>query len=130
MREPKSSWLWTGRRLSAIGDSPGDNGLAQFSLSHQYQSQSPEVNMIIVTYLADDNARKRRRARRNAQREQAMQDASLARRVANSTCSTRVTKAISLSGTRQKVVEGGAVCLPEVALFAAGHRKSKQVTAR
>ncbi|ECG2975590.1 regulator [Salmonella enterica subsp. enterica serovar Muenchen] len=42
----------------------------------------------------------------------------------------RVTKAISLAGTRQKEVEGGAVCLPEVALFAAGHRKSKQVTAR
>lgn len=86
--------------------------------------------MIIVTYLADDNARNRRRARRQAQREQAMQDASLARRVANSTCSTRVTKAISLAGTRQKEVEGGAVCLPEVAMFAAGHRKSKQVTAR
>lgn len=86
--------------------------------------------MIIVTYLADDNARNRRRARRQAQREQAMQDASLARRVANSTCSTRVTKAISLAGTRQKEVEGGAVCLPEVAMFAAGHRTSKQVTAR
>lgn len=86
--------------------------------------------MIIVTYLADDNARNRRRARRQAQREQAMQDASLARRVANSTCSTRVTKAISLAGTRQKEVEGGAVCLPEVAMFAVGHRTSKQVTAR
>lgn len=86
--------------------------------------------MIIVTYLADDNARNRRRARRQAQREQAMQDAFLARRVANSTCSTRVSKAISLAGTRQMEVEGGAVCLPEVALFAAGHRKSKQVTAR
>lgn len=45
-------------------------------------------------------------------------------------CSERVTKAISLTGTRQKEVEGGAVCLPDVALFAAGHRKSKQVTAR
>lgn len=86
--------------------------------------------MIIVTYLADDNARNRRRARRQAQREKAMQDASLARRVANSTCSTRVTKAISLAGTRLKEVEGGAVCLPEVALFAAGHRKSNNVTAR
>ena len=86
--------------------------------------------MIIVTYLADDNARNRRRARRQAQREQAMQDASLARRVANVTCSTRVSKAISLAGTRQKEFEGGAVCLPEVAMFAAGHRTSKQVTAR
>lgn len=45
-------------------------------------------------------------------------------------CSERVSKAISLAGTRQKEVEGGAVCLPEVAMFAAGHRTSKQVTAR
>lgn len=45
-------------------------------------------------------------------------------------CSERVTKAISLAGTRQKEVEGGAVCLPDVALFAAGHRKCKHVTAR
>ena len=42
----------------------------------------------------------------------------------------RVSKAISLAGTRQKEVEGGAVCLPDVAMFAAGHRTSKQVTAR
>lgn len=85
---------------------------------------------IVITILASDNSKNRYRARRAAKREQAMQDASLARRVANSTCSTRVTKAISLAGTRQKEVEGGAVCLPEVALFAAGHRKSKHVTAR
>lgn len=45
-------------------------------------------------------------------------------------CSERVTRAISLAGTRQKEVDGGAVCLPEVALFAAGHRKSNNVTAR
>ncbi|MHA1039996.1 hypothetical protein ACR9GW_01200 [Enterobacter ludwigii] len=45
-------------------------------------------------------------------------------------CSERVTKAISLAGTRQKEVEGGSVCLPDVALFAAGHRKSNNVTAR
>ena len=45
-------------------------------------------------------------------------------------CSERVSRAISLAGTRQKEVEGGAVCLPDVALFAAGHRKSNNVTAR
>lgn len=45
-------------------------------------------------------------------------------------CSERVTKAISFAGTRQKEVEGGSVCLPDVALFAAGHRNTKQVTAR
>lgn len=36
---------------------------------------------VVIIYLADDNARNRRRARRQAQREQAMQDASLSRRV-------------------------------------------------
>jgi hypothetical protein len=41
-------------------------------------------------------------------------------------CSERVSRAISLAGTRQKEVEGGAVCLPEVALFAAGHRKVRK----
>lgn len=45
-------------------------------------------------------------------------------------CSERVTRAVSHAVVRQKEVEGGAVCLPEVAIFAAGHRKSKQVTAR
>ncbi|MFZ4167626.1 hypothetical protein ACEV60_03015 [Enterobacter ludwigii] len=45
-------------------------------------------------------------------------------------CSERVSKAISLAGTRQKEVEGGSVCLPGVSLYAAGHRKSNNVTAR
>ncbi|CAM8500636.1 hypothetical protein [Enterobacter asburiae] len=45
-------------------------------------------------------------------------------------CSERVSRAISLAGTRQKEVEGGAVCLPDVALFATGHRKSNNITAR
>lgn len=45
-------------------------------------------------------------------------------------CSERVSRAISLAGTRQKEVEGGSVLLPDVALYAAGHRKSKQITAR
>ncbi|WP_407196982.1 hypothetical protein [Enterobacter cloacae] len=64
---------------------------------------------IVITILASDNSKNRYRARRAAKREQAMQDASLARRVANSTCSTRVTKAISLAGTRRKEVEVTAV---------------------
>ncbi|MBL7390656.1 hypothetical protein KX927_02965 [Escherichia coli] len=45
-------------------------------------------------------------------------------------CSERVTRAVSHAVVRQKEVEGGAVCLPEVALYAAGHRKSNNVTAR
>ncbi|MCH0685623.1 hypothetical protein KVQ01_11390 [Escherichia coli] len=37
---------------------------------------------LVITILADDNARNRRRARRASQREQAMQDDSLARQIA------------------------------------------------
>lgn len=44
--------------------------------------------------------------------------------------SKRVSRTISLAETRQKEVEGGAVCLPNVAIYAAGYRKSKQLTAR
>lgn len=86
---------------------------------------------VVYTYKADDNARNRRRARRQANREKAAQDTSLARQIANSVCSTRVSKAISLAGTRQKESGSGPCCLPEVALYSAGHRKSKDiVTAR
>lgn len=41
----------------------------------------------------------------------------------------RVDRATSL-GSLRDTTSGGASCLPEVAIFAAGHRKSKQVTAR
>ena len=37
---------------------------------------------VVITYLADDNARNRRRAHRQAQREQAMQEQRLARKIA------------------------------------------------
>ncbi|QVP49337.1 regulator [Salmonella enterica subsp. salamae] len=44
----------------------------------------------------------------------------------------RVTKAVSRAGNKvkQQEIERGSVCLPDVALYAAGHRKSKQITAR
>ncbi|MEH1299370.1 transcriptional regulator [Raoultella ornithinolytica] len=47
-------------------------------------------------------------------------------------CSPRVDRATSLCSLRDKPEQEltGSACLPEVALFAAGHRKSKQVTAR
>ncbi|MEJ1482764.1 regulator [Escherichia coli] len=52
---------------------------------------------VVITYLADDNARNRRRARRQAQREQAMKEQRLARKIALklSGC-VRADKAISL----------------------------------
>lgn len=56
---------------------------------------------VVITYLADDNARNRRRARRASQRETAMQDASLARRIAQklSGC-VKADRATSLGGLR------------------------------
>lgn len=44
-------------------------------------------------------------------------------------CSSRVDRATSL-GSLRDTNTGGASCLPEVAIFAAGHRSSKSVTAR
>lgn len=44
--------------------------------------------------------------------------------------STRVDRATSLDFPRDYVADESGKCLPEIALFAAGHRKSKQVTAR
>lgn len=46
--------------------------------------------------------------------------------------SPRVDRATSLCSLRDKPEQEstGSMCLPEVALFAAGHRRSKQVTAR
>lgn len=75
--------------------------------------------------------RKLKRARQHKERKAYCKKIDRAFSRLSEGCSTRVTKAISLAGTRQREVEGGAVCLPEVALFAAGHRNSKDsVTAR
>lgn len=58
---------------------------------------------VVITYLADDNARNRRGARRQAQREQAMQEQRLARKIALklSGC-VRADKAASLGILRCK----------------------------
>ena len=42
----------------------------------------------------------------------------------------RVSMVVSLAGANRKKVECGSCCLPNVALYAAGYRKSKQLTAR
>lgn len=85
---------------------------------------------VVITILADDNARNRRRARRALQREQAMQDDSLARKVAHklSGCA-KADKATSLVSLRNKESDGSC-CLPEISLYRAGYRKSESVTAR
>ncbi|HHL0960368.1 TPA: transcriptional regulator [Serratia marcescens] len=51
-------------------------------------------------------------------------------------CSERVAKALTLIDykasprPKKEMYNGGSTCLPDVARFSAGHRKSKNVTAR
>lgn len=89
---------------------------------------------VVITYLAKDNAKSRYRARRAAKREQANADASLSRKIAviASGCSSlKVARAINGPSVRDVKEEFGAMCLPDVAIFAAGHRKpTESVTAR
>lgn len=88
---------------------------------------------VVITYLAKDNAKKRYRERRAAKREQDNADASLSRKIAviASGCSSlKVARAINGPSVRDVKEESGAMCLPDVAIFAAGYRKSESVTAR
>lgn len=70
---------------------------------------------LVITILADDNARNRRRKRRAEQRAQDEADNRLARKiaVASAGCSLSVARATSLPALRDKD-EGGAMCLPSV----------------
>lgn len=88
------------------------------------------ATIIIKPASSCGNSKSRYKARRKAAQEQQRADASLARKIAVAVagCSLKVAKATSLPGFREQ--HQGAVCLPEVAQFAAGHRKSTAVTAR
>ncbi|WP_428984766.1 hypothetical protein [Pantoea agglomerans] len=73
-----------------------------------------------MTILASDNARNRRRAKRAAEREQ----------VAGQQHISRIEKAVISPSLRDRH-ESTSQCLPEIAIFAAGYRNSKDiVTAR
>ncbi|MGC0970171.1 hypothetical protein WKH29_02675 [Pantoea agglomerans] len=74
---------------------------------------------IVMTILASDNARNRRRAKRAAEREQ----------VTGPQHISRIEKACSSPSLRDRH-ESTSVCLPEIALFNAGYRKSESITAR
>ncbi|MEN4566089.1 hypothetical protein ABEG39_07635 [Pantoea agglomerans] len=75
---------------------------------------------IVMTILASDNARNRRRAKRAAEREQ----------VAGQQHISRIEKAVISPSLRDRH-ESTSQCLPEIAIFAAGYRNSKDiVTAR
>lgn len=77
---------------------------------------------IVMTILASDNARNRRRTKRAAEREQAAKQ-----------CMphlSRIEKAVISPSLRDRH-ESTSQCLPEIAIFAAGYRNSKDiVTAR
>jgi hypothetical protein len=68
---------------------------------------------IVMTILADDNARNRRRAKRAAAREAAMTVTG---------CKNRVEQALRAPNWREPKEESGGACLPQVALYAAGNR--------
>lgn len=91
---------------------------------------------LVITILADDNARNRRRARRAAQREQAMQDTTLARKIARSASGAqRVILATSLEFPRDYHEECEVVSKPnrifyskprtEMGITCAGRQKVK-----
>lgn len=87
---------------------------------------------VVITYLASDNARNRRRARRAEAQSQIDADSRLARKiaVAGAGCSLNVARATSAPSLREKH-ESTSQCLPQVSIYAAGYRKSKDiVTAR
>ena len=45
-------------------------------------------------------------------------------------CTEKISRAINSPSVREAEIESGSVCLPQVAIFSAGHRKSESVTAR
>lgn len=77
---------------------------------------------IVYTYAASDNSRNRRKARRAAQRQ--LETVSAKQPV------SRVMKACMGVPARHSKQSSGSMCLPEVALYRAGHRKSDNITAR
>jgi len=72
---------------------------------------------------------------RNKVKHRARAAAHRAEKLQQLTGSDRISKAISLTEYKacprsRPEPESGSVCLPQVAIFSAGHRKSESVTAR
>lgn len=70
---------------------------------------------IVMTILASDNARNRRRAKRAAEREQ----------VAGTQHISRIEKAVISPSLRDQKTTG-STCLPEVAIYFAGFRSCRK----
>lgn len=79
---------------------------------------------VVYTYAASDNSRNRRKARRAAQRD--------TEQVSGKQSVSRVMKAcISVPLRSKEQASADNICLPDVAIFAAGHRKpTETITAR
>lgn len=78
------------------------------------------------------NSRQRYKAKRAAEHRERTQYSKKIERAfsrLSEDCSNRVLRATSLGSLRDNNTTGSA-CLPDVGLFAAGHRNTKQVTAR
>lgn len=78
------------------------------------------------------NSRQRYKAKRAAEHRERTQYCQKIERAfsrLSEDCSNRVLRATSLGSLRDNNTTGSA-CLPDVGLFAAGYRNSKQVTAR
>lgn len=76
---------------------------------------------IVMTFLASDNARNRRRAKRAAERNTSMTG-----------CTDRVLRAVTAPGMRSKPdPSAGSICMGDVAIYSAGFRKkTDSVSAR
>ena len=78
------------------------------------------------------NSRQRYKAKRAAEHRERTQYCQKIERAfsrLSEDCSNRVLRATSLGSLRDSNTSGSA-CLPDVGLYAAGHRNTKQVTAR
>lgn len=78
-----------------------------------------------------NNKQRKKLQRAVEHRAMKLQQQGFERRIVStlSSCNQRVEKAVISPSLRDRH-EGGAVCLPEVALYNAGNRKSISVTAR
>ena len=82
---------------------------------------------------AKQRCKLRRIERRKLEREQLAAESRLEQRIESivTGCSGRVSKALNGTLTlRDRSSESGAICIPDVAIYYAGHRKSVSVSAR
>lgn len=98
--------------------------------------------MTVISYLPTKNNSKSRRMRERGEHYAAYKslcdaDRAMARKLEaaftklSEGCTAKVARAINGPSVREVKEESGAMCLPEVALYAAGYRKpTESITAR